>query len=479
MTTQKTVLVVGGGPAGSTAATLLAQAGMRVRLLERHTFPRYHIGESLTPSCRTVLGLSGAQQKVEAHAFQIKRGAEYQWGLDNWIVDWERQFGPEVHTWQVDRAQFDQLLLEHAREQGVEVVENATARAVRFDDERPAAVDWIRGGQAGGGSTASGFDYLIDASGRTGLLSAQHYHNRRQHEIFKNVATWGYWRIGDTLPATPEGGLNCISTPTGWYWVIPLGDRTSVGFVTHRDHFQKRRPEYASVEEMYLAFVRESGTVRGLVEGAEFLGPARVEQDYSYVADRFCGPGHFLIGDAAAFLDPLLGTGVHLALYSALLSAACITAVADGQATETEALGFYEYSYRRAYTRLLALVSGMYDRYRGKEDYFWLAQRLVGEKTRYTQSNEAFGEILTGLVDLREAANTDSRILTRQLLDEAEQAQRAATQASPDRPDFTPLMGMPTDAHTSDGLSLVTAPRLGLRRTPRHTHEAPDAAVLS
>jgi flavin-dependent dehydrogenase len=163
----------------------------------------------------------------------------------------------------------------------------------------------------------------------------------------------------------------------GWFWVIPLaGGRTSIG--TRRTAFARERAAHGSTEALYRHLVEAAPTVAALIEGAHRIGPARVETDYSYVAERFCGPGYALVGDAACFLDPLLSTGVHLALFSDLTAAACIASVNRREVTEAEALGFFEYTYRRAYTRLFALVSVMYERYVGRDGFFHTSDRLVG-----------------------------------------------------------------------------------------------------
>lgn len=460
------VLVIGGGPAGSVAATALAREGLRVRLIEGARFPRYHVGESLTPSCRTVLDVIGISEKLDAHGFVLKHGGAIRWDSDAWFFDWGADMG--VHSWQVDRADFDNLLLEHARENGVQVSTGVTVKSVSFTGKRPASVRCAP--DDGEPYDIDDFDYLIDATGRAGLLSAQHLNTRRSEPALRNIAIWGYWQDTAVLPDTPPGGINIISSPAGWYWIIPLaGGRTSIGFVTSKDHFAERRPAAGSLDEMYYALVQESATVRGLTDGARYAGPVRAETDYSYAAERFCGPGYMIVGDAACFLDPLLSTGVHLALYSALNAAACIASVSRDEVAEDAASAFFEFSYRRAYTRLFALVSVMYERYLGKDGFFRVSDRLVGAgpdtdgagTTR--PSSQSFVEIITGLSDLREATDTSTRVITEQLIAEAVRSQHDQA-GDHGMPDFSSVLENPLrDAETSDYL-LTTSPRLGLAK---------------
>jgi flavin-dependent dehydrogenase len=463
------VLVIGGGPGGSTAAALLARAGTDVLLLERETFPRYHIGESLAASCRVIMGLAGAVERVDESGFPVKRGALLRWGgEDDWTVDWNELFGADARSWHVDRAEFDDILLTNARKQGAEVIENATVKRIVFDGDRPVAAEWIRNGEPETLRTCE-FDYLVDASGRAGLISAQKFRNRRPHEIFRNVAIWGYWQGGSTLPNTPEGGINVISSPDGWYWVIPLKDqRFSVGFVTHKSNFVKRRAEYASTEEMLLSLVDEHETVRSLVSTGAYYPPTRVEQDFSYVADDFCGPNYFLVGDAACFLDPLLSTGVHLAMYSAMLASGVILSTSAGEVDEIRGRAFYESLYRHAYARLLVLVSGVYEQYEGRASYFWLAQRMVREGGPSERPNHAFVELTSGLTDLSDAEDTSGWSGSERLIREVELAKSRADEraAASGRPGIAVFRLEPTDLYDeATGLHLITTPRLGLRKS--------------
>ncbi|MDH6131231.1 flavin-dependent dehydrogenase [Kitasatospora sp. MAA4] len=456
-TTSVKVLVIGGGPAGSLSAALLARAGVDVLLLEKEVFPRYHIGEALASSCRAVLELAGAVEKVDEFGFMNKHGGLFRWGAEkDWCADWTEMFGPEVRSWSVDRSEFDHLLLNNASDQGARVVQNAAVKRIVFEGDRPVAAEWVSGDAPDQLHTTS-FDYVVDASGRAGVLTAQHFRNRTRHEVFRNVAIWGYWDGEELLPDTPQGGSNIISSPDGWYWVIPLrGGRRSVGFVMHETAFRERRRDHDSLEGLLTALVEESDTVRSLLDGDTRISDAKVEQDYSYVSADFCGPGYFVAGDAACFLDPLLSSGVHLASYSALLAAASIVAVLDGEVAESEANAFYESLYRHSYTRMLAMVARMYDQYQGQAGYFWLAQKLTGTPAEQAITpNAAFVEIVGGISDLYDAQHGRGP---------------AESTAAANEDNLHLVELLPRDLYDTDSqLRLVTSPRLGLRREQADT----------
>jgi flavin-dependent dehydrogenase len=471
------VLVIGGGPAGSIAATLLAQRGASVQLLEREFFPRYHIGESVSPSCRSIIDLAGAHEKIDARGYTVKNGLLLRWGADrDWTVNWPDTFGGNVRAWQVDRADFDQVLLEHAASQGAEVCQGALAKAVTFDGDRAVGAEWVHEGRRRDGQ----FDFVIDASGRAGLLSARHFKDRQPNEVFRNVAIWGYYQGGELLPGTPPGGINVISSPEGWYWVIPLkGDLFSVGFVTHQTRFLQLRSPYADLSAMFTDLVAQSPAVAELMRGGQHDGRVRVEQDFSYSASHYCGPGYFIVGDAACFLDPLLSTGVHLAMYSGMLAATAILATHHGDVTELEARGFFESLYRNAYSRLFAMVSGFYQQYRGRAGYFWLAQRLArgyptgsggsGNGRGHRSQGGAFAAITAGLTDMHDASRAGGTAPMAELAAAAVQAEQRANAAVPAAGNtLAPMMMDANDLYdAATGLYLVTSPTLGIRRADR------------
>jgi len=466
---QKTVdvLVVGGGPGGSTAAALLAKAGLSVLLLERQKFPRYHIGESLLASCQSTLKLSGAYEAVKSYGFQIKRGALFHWAHDKWVLDWKKLVAPNAWSWQVERSVYDDILLKNAMKQGAEVIQEANVKQIIFEDGRAIAAEWTSKNSNQINSVS--FNTVIDASGRRGVLSHQYFNMRQQHDIFQNVAIWSYWTGAELLADSPEGAINIVSTPQGWWWTIPLGhNKYSIGLVTHKKHFQEERKKYSCLEDYYQACLNNNEKMKSIINDATRTDVVRAEQDYSYTSEHFCGPGYMIIGDAACFLDPLLSTGVHLAQYSAMLASAALISIAKNEVTETEGKAFFENTYRRAYIRMMVLVSRLYQTYQGKDDYFWKAQRLV--HTKAEQPIQSFTNISTGLTDLQEAQDINSQILIEKLIEEAKAEQDAKADLAKNMTlhslDLSVTWGPwhkleSTDTHFQ-GINLVTAPELGL-----------------
>ncbi|MFB9235126.1 NAD(P)/FAD-dependent oxidoreductase [Plantactinospora siamensis] len=451
------ILVIGGGPAGSTAAGLLARQGFQVTLLERDHFPRYHIGESILPSCRPIFAQLGVLDKLEAHGFQPKGGAYFFWGPDEWEVVFNRM-GGAPNAWQVVRSEFDQLLLEHARELGVETHEGVGVRAVEFDGERAVAARWQ---DEDGVTGRMAFDWVIDCSGRAGVLANQQFKSRKLHEMFKNVATWGYWKDVRPLDRGPAGAIAVCSIPSGWFWVIPLHDGThSVGLVTNRELFNRQRAELGSLEAVYEQAMAQSPAVLELLRGATRTTDLRVEQDYSYGTEQLAGPGWLISGDAAFFLDPLLSTGVHLATYSAMLAAASLGSVLRGEAGEDEALDFFRTVYRHSYERLLVLVSVFYDSYRGKDYHFYNAQRMSKESRDDLHLQSAFDRIITGIEDLHDAEAAYDRVSGYLMGQTSGNPNPLANLNREHELKQAPI----NPANAVGGLYLVTEPRLGLAR---------------
>lgn len=458
MTQATQILVVGGGPAGSTAAALLAREGFRVTLLERERFPRYHVGESILPSCLPILDLLGAREKVERHGFRRKGGAYFEWGEEQWELSFGALRGEAQYSWQVIRSEFDQILLEHARSLGVDVRERTTVKDVVFDGEgRATAAQWASTDGARGGTIS--FDHLVDASGRAGLMATRHLNNRTFHDAFRNVGIWGYWDGARPLPRGPDGAIGVCSIPEGWFWLIPLHDGSlSVGLVTSKACLSAQRAQHGGLPGFYHAKLQSCRLAREVLGQATLASPLRVEADYSYAARSFSGPGWMLAGDAACFLDPLLSTGVHLATFSGMLAAASLSSTLRGHAAEDAALRFYSQAYRHAYERLLVLVSVFYQSYKGRDAHFFEAQALTRQDRIGLELQESFLNIVSGMEDIVDAHDGAYDVIASTL-------RGAHTGVS------NPLANhnyrseaLPTDAGSAvAGFYLVTEPQLGLQ----------------
>ncbi|MFE2323771.1 NAD(P)/FAD-dependent oxidoreductase [Streptomyces sp. NPDC059385] len=440
---------------------LLARQGFEVTLLERSRFPRYHIGESLLPSLLPLLDLLGARKAVERRGFVRKTGAYYDWGGQEWALRFGGLGRTAQYSFQVVRSEFDHALLEHARDQGVKVHEEVAVRTVGFRDGRATDAVWSSDqGERG----VTRFRHLVDASGRAGLLSARQLRTRRFHDAFRNVAAWGYWRGAAPVETAPEGAICLFSLPDdGWFWAIPLHDGTlSVGLVTDKHSFTATRKALGSTEALYADRLRRCPALARLLARADRVSPLRVESDYSYVADRFCGPGWFLTGDAACFLDPLLSTGVHLAMYSGMLAAASIAAIQREEVAEDEAAAFYQGAYRHAYERLLILVGAFYDLHQGRNAHFRRAQTLSHRDQRPLRLHESFLHIISGVEDLHDAQDdTVTRLFT--ALREPIEGHAEVGLGGHGASLMTPWPTAPGQAVA--GLRLVVEPRLGLSST--------------
>ncbi|KAI0264704.1 hypothetical protein BC834DRAFT_1042243 [Gloeopeniophorella convolvens] len=235
------ILVVGGGPSGSYAAAALAREGFHVVLFEAAVFPRYHIGESLLPSIRHHLRFIEAEEKVVSHGFIKKPGAAMKFNQfkKEAYTDF-MALGHDNNAWNVTRSEFDKILLDHAESTGVHVFQSTKVTSLVFSGDRPVSAQWTHGPSMRSGAIA--FDYLVDASGRAGIMSNRYLKNRRYNESLKNVATWAYWKDADIYArgTDAEGTpfFEALSDESGWAWFIPLSRTlTSVGVVRDQASF--------------------------------------------------------------------------------------------------------------------------------------------------------------------------------------------------------------------------------------------------
>ncbi len=364
------VAVIGGGPAGAITGALIAREGVEVVVLERERFPRYHVGESLLPAVHPILAFAGAREKIEAHGFVKKYGGFFRLapGTPAGHVDFRRN-EQWTYSYQVVRSEFDKLLLDHAGDQGAAVFEQTAVQGIDWEGDRPVSLTWSRDDATTGQLS---FDHLVDASGTAGLLAQRYLRSRTVEPALANVAIGGYWRgvrtYRDDDGAEHPGAfsMETLADRSGWTWAIPLHDgTTSVGLVLHRDTWRLWKDEPGDVEAVYRRGLEACPDLGVLLTEATRTGELRQWADQSYVSSTFGGPGFRIAGDAAAFIDPLLSSGVHLAMLGGLSAAATVCAVLRGDVDEAEGSDFHDRYVRRAYTRFVVTVAGFYGQIRG------------------------------------------------------------------------------------------------------------------
>ncbi|MGW0205988.1 tryptophan 7-halogenase [Streptomyces sp. NPDC003233] len=397
------VVVVGGGPSGSTVASFVAKQGHRVLLLEKESFPRYQIGESLLPATvHGICGLLGVSEEIERAGFTRKLGGTFRWGSnpEPWSFAFAispRMAGPTSHAYQVERMKFDDILLRHSRKLGVDVREECTVTEVLEDGERVRGV--VYNDSTGARHTVSA-RYVVDASGNKSRIHRRVGGGRTYSEFFRNIAIFGYFEGGKRLPAPRRGNIFCAAFDEGWFWYIPLSDTlTSVGAVVHRKFADSVQGDPADALSRLIA---KCPRIDDLLADAERVtegvyGQVRVRKDYSYSNSRYWSPGLVLVGDAACFIDPVFSSGVHLATYSALLAARSINSVLAGELDEEESFAEFEARYRHEYGLFYEFLVSFYDMNSDHDSYFWQAKKV----TSFADSEaEAFVELVGGVASL-------------------------------------------------------------------------------
>jgi flavin-dependent dehydrogenase len=308
------VLVVGGGPAGATSAALLAREGFDVLLVEREPFPRFHVGESLLPANVALFDRLGVHEAVRKAGFLVKHGATFY----DQETDHEHTFyftrdpAAPSYGYQVSRAEFDALLLEHARRSGAEVRQPATAEGLRLAPDGVTVA--VREGDRRDETRAR---FLVDARGRAGFLATATGRRERVPNLGK-VALFAHWRGAARAEGADEGNIRILVFPAGWFWWIPLaGDLTSVGCVMHAGTV---RAAVGTPEALYAAMIaRVPRVARGLAR-AERVTPLHRAANFAYVNHPVIGARFVSVGDAVAFLDPIFSAGVYIAMQSAELA---------------------------------------------------------------------------------------------------------------------------------------------------------------
>ncbi|KAF7554693.1 hypothetical protein G7Z17_g2692 [Cylindrodendrum hubeiense] len=371
---KTTVLVIGGGPGGSYAASALAREGIDVTLLEGDKFPRYHIGESMLASIRHLLRFPGAAFKLNPR----KREG---------YTDFLAAGGPDNYAWNVIRSESDKLMFDHAGESGANIFDGVQVKSVEFQGGVTPVADGAENPNPGRPISATymikdtketgeiAFDYVIDASGRMGILSTKYMKNRRYNQGLKNVANWGYWKgtnayaPGTTRENSPF--FEALQDESGWAWFIPLHNGTSsVGIVENQKlSIEKKKASKAeSSQEFYLENLKLAPNLLALIGDGEQIDKVKSASDYSYSASAYAFPYARIIGDAGCFIDPYFSSGVHLAVVGGLSAAATICASIRGDTNEAAAADWHSKKVADAYTRFLLVVLSAYRQIRSQEE---------------------------------------------------------------------------------------------------------------
>ncbi|HVM48364.1 MAG TPA: NAD(P)/FAD-dependent oxidoreductase [Candidatus Acidoferrum sp.] len=354
-------IVIGAGPAGSAAAALLAEQGLRVVVLERDKFPRYHIGESLLPFTCFPLKRLGLLDKMRSSAFVKKYSVQFvsPSGKASQPFYFGSRYQPEVaQTWQVLRSEFDLMLMENARAKGAEVLEQTTVRELIRDDGRTLGVKAQRG-------PSSNLEFrapmTLDCSGRDAIAPTRLNWRVREPKLNK-VAVWTYYR-GAMRDAGIDGGATTVAyvPEKGWFWYIPQHrDMVSVGVVAEGKYLT--RDGVREPRDIFVREIEQNAWIKQHLACGEQVGPYHLTSEFSW-RSRYCAAdGLLLAGDAFGFLDPVFSSGVMLALKSGVLAADAIRAAFDAQDFSAERFTEYSRVLREGLENMRKLVYAFYDR---------------------------------------------------------------------------------------------------------------------
>jgi flavin-dependent dehydrogenase len=337
------VIIIGGGPAGSTAATTLAQAGRRVLVLEKAKFPRFHIGESLLPYNRKIFDDLGVWEKVSTVGFTKKRAAQFIMGngsRGNRLDFSKGSFTEYPEAMQVERAQFDDILLHHSRANGAEVREECQVLEHRVETDLVV----LKYRSADGTEQEVTAPYLIDASG-LGNFTANRESQREYYAEHKKIAIFGHFDGVDMPTGEEEGDILIVRREKSWIWLIPLaGNKTSVGLVIDAADYKALGK---TPQEAFDDAVLTTPVVNMRFPKAEMLEKLHVIADFSYKNGRLVSPRVLRVGDASGFIDPMFSSGVLLAMTSGQQGARAIHEALDSGVALTAGMKRYEKDNRK------------------------------------------------------------------------------------------------------------------------------------
>jgi FADH2-dependent halogenase len=366
-------IVMGGGPAGSTCAYKMAAEGHSVLLLEKSKFPRFHIGESMVPYLTKLLEKIGILDKVKAAQFVEKPGVEFFTGQTG---DIRRQSftnlaeGQNPLAFHFHRARFDDLLLNHAKDTGAKVLEEAEVKKLLFDGERLVGIEYEYQGQRHEARS----QFVVDASGRAGLIS-KHFNLRKMNEKLKNVAVFQQYKniVKENNPTLCKGDFLLSSHEDGWLWGIPIEeDMMSVGAVMPLEMLKSSKPE-----EIFNEHCDRAPRIKKAIEGATpVFEKLKIELDFCYVSEQLAGPGYFIAGDAGCFVDPVFSGGTYISMVCGLKAAEAIHGIINEGKDEQDIRTYYENFCKTGYDSYFRVVYAYY--YQFKRDMNRMGLELPG-----------------------------------------------------------------------------------------------------
>ena len=342
------ILVIGGGPAGSTIAALLAERGKSVILVDKDRHPRFHIGESLLPFSMPLFDRLGIRDKIAAIGME-------KYGIEFVSPDHDKtsllEFGEGWHkdmdmSYQVRRSEFDHVLIENAQARGAAVFQGVRVDTVEFPPQ---------GGAVALGTAEDGTPhrwtarFLVDATGRDTFLASklQLKQRNRRHE---SAAIFGHFSGAQRLEGRAEGNISIFWFDKGWFWLIPLADgTTSIGAVCRPDRIKNRNGQ--DVTAFFHTLIASCPALAERLRNATLIGDAIATGNYSYQSDKMVGERFIMIGDASAFIDPVFSTGVHLAMSSAFKGADVVMTCLDRPEQAKQALERFEQDARQGLDR--------------------------------------------------------------------------------------------------------------------------------
>ena len=336
------VVILGGGPAGSTVAALLAARGRTVTLIERDKHPRFHIGESLLPFNMPLFDKLGVKEEVERIGMP-KYGIEFvspdhdQPSLLEFGDGWHKDMN---YSFQVRRSEFDKILFDNAKAKGAQTVEECRVTDIAFPADGGGIVT---GTMPDGEVRQFRGRFVIDATGRDTFLASR-LKVKRRNRRHESASVFGHFTGAERLDGRNEGHISLFWFDGGWFWFIPLSDgTTSVGAVSKPETFKNRDGDMTA---LFKELIAKCPGLAHRLRDATLTGPATGTGNYSYHAESLVGPGYLMVGDACGFIDPVFSTGVYLAMQSGFMAADAVETCLEHPDKAAAALKRYEKEVR-------------------------------------------------------------------------------------------------------------------------------------